>query len=395
MLTKTINFQQIERQDLGCIATSVKRPLPTTGMLTKNSWNLETSIKPTNMKNGIIKIVLAFLTMAQLSSCQELKEKSYRLAIEVKDPNGNPITKAKAITGKLIRANEGGGLFANSVTIESDAATAEGKIQLEYKSIPEPDGTISIFGNGFYSSYYSFIWESSEGYEATTRSAKVQAVLRPVKNPIPMFAREKSGFEVKELDEEYQFDFEVGELCLPHGKGVHPDIRVTIKGTRIDNGPDEYEDIDFQAIIRFSNPLDGFIEFAVQPKDGAIGSSFISDYLAPESGYLPMLERKAVSGKARFLPGYWEYLSSLERKAYYFRVRTKTDADGKIISANYGKIYGPLTLVPVLKNHVAFKKALKANFTVNGLYFNPASNDRNVEFDTKRNLIPEGNVQRP
>lgn len=347
------------------------------------------------MKIGIIKIVSAVLSMAQLSSCQELKEKSYRLAIEVKDPNGNPVTKAKAITGKLIRANEGGGLLANSVTIESDAANAEGKIQLEYKSIPEPDGTMSVFGDGYYSSYYSFIWESPEGYEGTTRSAKVQATLRPIKNPIPMFAREKSGFEVKEFDEEYQFDFQVGELLPPHGKGVHPDIRVTMKGTRIDNGPDEHEDIDFQASIRFSNPLDGLIEFVVQPKDGAVGSFFISDYLAPESGYFQMLERKAVWGKARNAPSYWEDFRSLEKKAYYFRVRTQTDAAGKIISANYGKIYGPLTLAPVLKNQAAFKKALKASFAISELYFNPTPNDRNVEFDTKYNLIPDGNVQRP
>jgi hypothetical protein len=347
------------------------------------------------MKIQIITIFVALLSMVQLSSCQEIKEKNYRLTIQVKAPDGNPILNVKAITGKLIQANEGGGLLANSVTIESDAANAEGKIQLEYKSIPEPDGTVSVFGNGYYSSYYSFIWNSPQGYEGTTRSAEVQAVLKPIKNPIPMIAYAKSGFAIKELDEEYQFDFEVGELLPPHGKGIHPDIRVTMKGTRIDNGPDEHEDIDFQASIRFSNPLDGFIEFAVQPKDGAVGSSFISDYLAPESGYLPSLERKAVWGKARSLPGYWEHLNGLERKAYYFRVRTKTDASGKIVSAHYGKIYGPLTLVPVLKNQTASKRSIEANLSISEVYFNPTPNDRNVEFDTKRNIISDGNVQRP
>lgn len=347
------------------------------------------------MNSHITKNFIALLCMAQVSSCQETKEKNYGLTIEIKDPVGNPVKNAKAITGRLIQVNRGEGLLANSVTIESDASNAEGKIQLEYKSIPEPGGTVSVFGDEYYSSYYSFTWNSPEGYKGMTRSAKVQAMLKPIKNPIPMSAHAKSGFEIKEFDKEYLFDFEVGELLPPLGKGVHPDIRVTVKGTRIDNGTNEHEDIDFQASIRFSNPLDGLIEFAVQPKDGAVGSSFISDYLAPESGYLPSLERNTVWGKARSLPGYWEYLNSLERMAYYFRVRTKTDASGKIISAHYGKIYGPLKLVPVLKNQAAFKNSVKANLSISELYFNPTPNDRNVEFDPKRNLLPDGNVQRP
>ena len=133
----------------------------------------------------------------------------------------------------------------------------------------------------------------------------------------------------------------------------------------------------------------------MQPKDGAVGSSFISDYLAPKSGYLSSLERKAVWGKARSLPGYWEHLNGLERKAYYFRIRTKTDASGKIVAAHYGKIYGPLTLVPVLKNQNASKRSIEANLSISEVYFNPTPNDRNIEFDTKRNITSDGNVQRP
>jgi hypothetical protein len=36
-----------------------------------------------------------------------------------------------------------------------------------------------------------------------------------------------------------------------------------------------------------------------------------------------------------------------------------------------------------------------ASFGLHTSYFNPTPNDRNVEFDTKRNLIPDGNVSRP
>ena len=54
-------------------------------------------------------------------------------------------------------------------------------------------------------------------------------------------------------------------------------------------------------------------------------------------------------------------------KNYYFRVRTKVDDRGNIVSAHYGKIYG---------DFMQFK-----------YYLNPTINDRNVEFDPKQNLI--------
>jgi hypothetical protein len=342
------------------------------------------------MKNLLLTTTL--LGFFSLASCEEIPNKDYQITTEVRDDNNKLIQGANVEASRDVLIPESP--IPLSKPIRINALTDQNGIsKMNFLSVQTPRG-VCISKEGYYLFTANTNWEQPFEFTGTT-TTKVQATLRPIKNPIPMFAREKSGFEVAEFDEEYQFDFQVGELLPPHGKGVHPDIRVTMKGTRIDNGPDEHEDIDFQATIRFSNPLDGFIEFAVQPKDGAVGSSFISDYLAPESGYLPTLERKAVWGKARSLPGYWEYLNSLERKAYYFRVRTKTDADGKIISANYGKIYGPLTLVPILKNHAAFKNALKANFAVSELYFNPTSNDRNVEFDPKRNLLPDGNVQRP
>lgn len=341
------------------------------------------------MKNFAAASVL--LGSILLDSCEEVPNRKYEITTEVYEGN-TPIEGAnvQASRDELIPESpipKSRPIRVNMLTDDSGIAV------INFLSVQTPEG-VCVAKDGYYTSTAETNWDQPFEFSGT-RTAKIKAVLRPVKNPIPMIAHAKSGFGVKEFDSEYQFDFEVGELLPPHGKGVYPDIRVTVKGTRIDNGPDEHEDIDFQASIRFSNPLDGFIEFAVQPKDGAVGSSFISDYLAPESGYLPTLERKAVWGKARSLPGYWEYLKSLERKAYYFRVRTKTDASGKIVSAHYGKIYGPLTLVPVLKNQVAFKKSLIANFSISDLYFNPNPNDRNIEFDTKRNLLPDGNVQRP
>ena len=64
--------------------------------------------------------------------------------------------------------------------------------------------------------------------------------------------------------------------------------------------------------------------------------------------------------------------SANKDRNFYFRVRTVTDKDGKIISAHYGKIYG--------------------DFPSFIHYFNGTANDRNLEFDIGRNLL--GNLKR-
>lgn len=63
---------------------------------------------------------------------------------------------------------------------------------------------------------------------------------------------------------------------------------------------------------------------------------------------------------------------------YFFRVRTKRNEKGEIVSALYGKIYGPIEFR-------IFTNGMDAQFTY---YLNPTPNDRNTEFEAKRNLFP-------
>jgi len=62
-----------------------------------------------------------------------------------------------------------------------------------------------------------------------------------------------------------------------------------------------------------------------------------------------------------------------------FRVRSKTDAKGNVVEANYGKIYGKFDFAHGPKKFVIF------SYT-----FNPTPNDRNLEFDGKTNLFHPG-----
>ena len=94
-------------------------------------------------------------------------------------------------------------------------------------------------------------------------------------------------------------------------------------------------------------------------------SQFRSAYQAPEKGYLRSLTHEWVRK-----PNKPDVNTRKRTRNYYIRVRTKLDEKGNVISAHYGKIYGDFM-----------------NFTH---YLNPTPNDRNVEFDPKKNLIDTG-----
>jgi len=67
-----------------------------------------------------------------------------------------------------------------------------------------------------------------------------------------------------------------------------------------------------------------------------------------------------------------------EDQNYFFRVRTVLDEKGRIKSALYGKIFGDITS-DVINSKTAF-----IQFTY---CLNPNPNDRNMEFDPKKNLF--------
>jgi hypothetical protein len=189
-----------------------------------------------------------------------------------------------------------------------------------------------------------------------------------------------------EFDREYGFDLMMAEALPPLGKGKVADFKFTISGYH--HGESHY---DMSLKVRFNNPEDGVIEFLTSQRLASYepintGSLLISDYEAPEAGYVRNIERHLKRDSIET-----ELESNVDfRRNFYFRTRTKTDPEGRIISAHYGKIYGDFQFSAANKDW-GYVSTLALLTT----YFNPTPNDRNVEFDTKRNLNPDGNVQRP
>jgi hypothetical protein len=180
-----------------------------------------------------------------------------------------------------------------------------------------------------------------------------------------------------EMQKDYGYDLEMCQYTPPMGKGSHADILIRIEGSH--KGP---KNAKLRAVLGVSNKSDGFVMFITETRES--GPDLISDYHAPETEYINSMEFAFDSDN--MMAAY----NQPKNSNFYFRVRTKLNPDGTIASCNYGKVYGPLLFwaLPIEQGGLA-------QFSWSTSYFNPTPNDRNVEFDPKRNLIPDGNVQRP
>jgi hypothetical protein len=191
--------------------------------------------------------------------------------------------------------------------------------------------------------------------------------LKKVLNPIPLYVR-RLNKSLPTTDQALGFDLVVGDFVNPRGHGKSADVIFTAHVS--DRSEDDY---DFGLAVSFPNQLDGIVPF--HPDSYLSGSALRSPYDAPLTGYQPTL---IVKRSRR--PGEPEVSNyDPRRHGYFFRIHTVADSTGKLISANYGKIYGDFM-----------------NFTY---YLNPTPNDRNVEFDPKHNLFtnlkPEEQVTEP
>jgi hypothetical protein len=183
----------------------------------------------------------------------------------------------------------------------------------------------------------------------------IEMVLKPIVKPIPMYAK-RVETAIPAFNTPLPYDLSVGDWVAPRGKGKITDIIFTAK---LDQRSDT--DYNYSLTVSFPNKGDGIQVFEV-PRHA--GSEFKSPRHAPEEGYQPKWEQTRNRQPGKMEEG--NYASDGNRN-YFIRVRTVLDEKGKIKSANYGKIYG--------------------EFMDFSYYLNPTPNDRNMEFDPKRNLL--------
>ncbi|GAA5121145.1 hypothetical protein GCM10023212_15860 [Luteolibacter yonseiensis] len=272
----------------------------------------------------------------------------------------------------------------------------EGVAAITYKSVHHESGgpapAAAVEKDGWYpTSMVEDNWIPAAAGGRSSYHADIKPVMRPVKNPVPMYAKgnigELSGYtRVPELNKDYGYDLMLGQALPPLGKGETADFHFRVEGDYTDRKSNA-----LKLIVRFQNPNDGVVEFLTpQRKDirdlRIQGSRYISDYVAPDSGYVNQITRFHTTSDQ----GSIRKTDVDHQRNFYFRTRTKTLPDGRIISANYGKIYGDFDF-----SSGNIEKGFYANFGLVVSYFNPNVNDRYIEFDVKKNLLTDGNVFQP
>jgi hypothetical protein len=193
---------------------------------------------------------------------------------------------------------------------------------------------------------------------AANRNTTLMFTLKKIIKPIPLYAKHiEAGPPV--YNQPVGYDLMIGDWVSPYGKGVNTDI---IFDGEINQKAKN--DFDYKLTISFPDKGDGIQEFNIATDDlRSSVSELRSIQEAPTNDYQSTIIRTMSRH-----PGQGAKEDMYDQSSnYYFRVRTKADDRGNIVSAHYGKIYG--------------------DFMQFSYYFNPTPNDRNVEFDPKENLM--------
>jgi hypothetical protein len=180
------------------------------------------------------------------------------------------------------------------------------------------------------------------------------------------------------------FDFVIGDVVTPWGRGQVSDIRFWVEGEQIGwTEPDEtveqfrkdkdharFSEAEFNGMY---GSFRGITKVAcAQTGDGIIRSPAFWPYcqlkmpsLAPTEGYTPTID---IPYATLPYPSFQD-----DFVGYYLRVRTKLGSDGRVISAHYAKIQGAIRCG---YGSVSFR-----------YYYNPVADDRRLVLDRQHNLL--------
>ncbi len=328
------------------------------------------------MKTTLNTFLTALLLASSLPAADE-KRPTAQLTFHVVTDEGQPVKDAEMWVATFHHWQPGEG-FGNDVQTEMRGKTdADGNVTLKFPSLRGDVHYAASGGDTFYRTVgLSYQFKETKGERWDPWNPTIEVVLKPILKPIPMYARKLGEIEaplgIPEDGKPIGFDLAASDWVAPHGKGTTADIvfKLDRRFTSIE------EPFEATLTVAFSNEGDGIQSVLAAP---FVGSELKLPRYAPEHGYTPELVKR----KARPAAGKPIEANSREDQNYFVRVRTVLDEKRQVKSALYAKIDGD----------IQFWANGRLRFTY---YLNPEANDRNMEFDVKRNRLgqlPE--LQRP
>lgn len=310
-------------------------------------------------------ISLIFLAVFSLNSRAEPEA---MFTVRVTDETGSVVTNAEVHAGFVESIKPGwgwgggkekkrqgvtdtNGLCVVKETCQGEAGVAAGK-----------DGY--YWSSGYKLRFTNYVGTLTQRWEPWNPT--VEVLLKRTGKPIPMYAKWIRDAKIPADGRPIGFDLMKGDWVAPNGRGATPDFIMTYRRVNGGKTASGYQIHDTTLTIAFSNDGDGIQSILVPPRRG--GSALRLPREAPETDYMTNLVKNAFEHPEKSSTG------TSEDQNYFFRVRTKKDDKGNIVSALYGKIQGDFS---------GFDYG-KLTFTY---CLNPTPNDRNVEFDPTKNLF--------
>jgi hypothetical protein len=293
-----------------------------------------------------------------------------KFTVRVHDETDAVVTNAAVHVGVTVPIKPGWGWGGGREEKWQGNTDTNGLCVVEVRCYGE--AAVAVLKEGYYpSSGYSVMFTNLAFGKWQPWNPPVDIKLKRVGDPIPMYAKMFRGERAQRLPEVGKpigFDLEKGDWVTPYGKGESSDFIFQLDRQLGGMTSDGFRLFDATFRLSFAAPDDGIQSVYAKP---GRGSNLRLSRLAPEQGYETNLVRRAY----RHSDG--SYVERREDQNYFFRVRTKKDDNGNIISALYGKIYGEIDSDLSRTN----------NTVVFTYYLNPTPNDRNVEFDPTKNLF--------
>lgn len=213
-------------------------------------------------------------------------------------------------------------------------------------------------------------------------------------HPVPLFVKQVgmmfSTGNAKDIfppgSDTLRFDMMKGEYLPPVGNGVVADIEFTRLprqdfGEGVNGGGVKGMSYRDSMRVRFLGGGNGLIE--MHPPEGAA----LKIRTAPESGYVQDYLCWRGRDKALRREGHYD-----KRRCFCFRIRARRNDKGEIVEAYYGKIYGDITFNG---GHTLAGSHVPVSSVNMRYYLNPASLDRNLEWN-RANLCPDpGKINEP